>query len=80
MATLEVREENLQKKWCSADYIANKGSKRVDRVIESFLNREAESKLGFSWWLYQTLEKPISRLAVKAQKCVYNTCVQLWVG
>ena len=49
MATLEVREENLQKKRCSADYIANKGSKRVDRVIESFLNREAESKLGFSW-------------------------------
>lgn len=49
MVTLEVREENLQKKRRSADYIANKGSKRVDRAIESFLNREAESKLGFSW-------------------------------
>ena len=73
MATLEVREENLQKKWCSADYIANKGSKRVGRVIESFLNRKAESKLGFSWWLYQTLEIPIIYLVLKRR----NSCITL---
>ena len=34
---------------CSILIIAGKGSKRMDGAIDSFLNREAESKLGFSW-------------------------------
>jgi hypothetical protein len=43
----------------------------MDGAIDSFLNREAESKLGFSWWLYQTLETPIIRFAVKQR----NLCI-----
>ena len=43
----------------------------MGEVIESSVNSRAESKLGFSWRLYQSLEMPITRLAVKQR----NLCI-----
>lgn len=46
------------------NYIAIKGSCGMVDAIESSVNSRAESKLGFSWLLYQTLEMPINPSAV----------------
>jgi len=43
----------------------------MGEAIESSVNSGAESKLGFSWWLYQSLEIPTTRLAVKQR----NLCI-----
>ena len=43
----------------------------MGEAIESMVKSCAESKLGFSWWLYQTLEIPITRLAMKQR----NLCI-----
>lgn len=56
-----------------------KDSRKTASAIDSWVNSLAESKLGISWRLFQTLEMPQARYAVK-QRNLCITSVQLQVA
>ena len=56
-----------------------KDSRKTASAIDSLVKSRAESKLGISWRLFQTLEMPQARCAVK-QRNLCITSVQLRVA
>ena len=80
MATFKGKRTNSQTQRCSAGITVSKGRMRVGDVIESFLNREAESKLGVSGGTGADLGNANKSFRCEAEKSVYKACMGLRVA
>ena len=80
MVTFKDKRMNSQTQRCSAGITVSKGSMRVGDVIESFLNREAESKLGVSGGTGANLGNANKSFRCEAEKSVYKACMGLRVA
>ena len=80
MATFKGKRMNSQTQRCSAGITVSKGRMRVGDVIESFLNREAESKLGVSGGSGANLGNANKSFRCEAEKSVYKACMGLRVA
>lgn len=80
MVTFKGKWTNSQTQRCSAGITVSKGRMRVGDVIESFLNREAESKLGVSGGTSTDLGNANKSFRCEVEKSMYKACMELRVA